>query len=92
MTFEWDEAKNLSNQKKHGLSFEIAQEAFRDPLALLQPDPGFHDEDRWRIIGKVKNATIALVVFVVRGKDADVYRLISARRVTSHERKKYEDG
>ena len=92
MTFEWDEAKNLSNQKKHGLSFEIAKEVFFDPLAFLQPDPGIHDEDRWQVIGKVKGTTIALVIFVVRGKSADIYRLISARRVTSHERKKYDEG
>jgi uncharacterized protein len=92
MTFEWDQAKNLSNQKKHGLSFDIAKEVFFDPLAFLQPDPGTHDEDRWRIIGKIKNTTVALVVFVVRGRNADTYRLISARRVTSHERKYYEEG
>jgi len=78
MTFEWDEVKNLRNRRKHGLSFEIAREVFFDPLALLQRDPGSHEEDRWRIIGKVGNTTVALVVFVVRGSDTEVYRLISA--------------
>jgi hypothetical protein len=28
--FEWDEAKNASNQRKHGVSFEEAQSAFAD--------------------------------------------------------------
>ncbi len=92
MDFDWDEAKNHTNLKKHGLSFEIAQRVFWDPLALLQPDPGIHEEDRWRIIGRVNDTTIILVVFVVRGRGVDTCRLISARRVTSHERRKYEDG
>ena len=26
MTFEWDEKKNISNQRKHGVSFEEAQD------------------------------------------------------------------
>ncbi len=31
--FEWDEAKNLSNQCKHdGVSFEDARQVFQDPL------------------------------------------------------------
>jgi uncharacterized protein len=29
---EWDEAKNVSNQRKHGVSFEAASEVFEDPL------------------------------------------------------------
>lgn len=32
--FEWDDAKNLSNQKKHGLSFETAVNAFFDEHCL----------------------------------------------------------
>jgi uncharacterized DUF497 family protein len=47
-------------------------------LERLQPDPGLHDEDRWQIVDKVKNTTIAPMVFAVRGTDADAYRLISA--------------
>jgi len=32
LQFEWDEAKNLSNRRKHGVSFEEAIAVFRDPL------------------------------------------------------------
>jgi uncharacterized DUF497 family protein len=92
MNFEWDEIKNRANQRKHGLTFEVAQEVFSDPLALVLPDPGFHDEIRWRIIGKVRDLTIILVVFVERGDEGEHYRLISARRVTSYEKRKYEEG
>lgn len=92
MIFEWDESKNRTNQKKHGLSFETARKVFTDPLAFIRPDPGVHVEDRWQIIGKVNDSVIALVVYVVRDEDTEVYRLISARRVTTHERKEYEEG
>jgi uncharacterized DUF497 family protein len=27
-TFEWDDAKNLSNERKHGIRFELAVLAF----------------------------------------------------------------
>ncbi len=31
---EWDEAKDLSNQRKHGVSFEEASKVFYDPLHI----------------------------------------------------------
>lgn len=92
MLFEWDEKKNSTNQRKHGLSFDIAQAVFSDPLAVIRLDPGTHREERWQIIGKVHNTLIALVVYIVRDEESEIYRLISARRVTAHERKAYEAG
>lgn len=44
--FEWDEAKNLSNQKKHGISFEDAARVFGDPLMVLFPDGEIDGEER----------------------------------------------
>ena len=32
--FEWDEAKNESNQRKHGVSFEEAKSVFYDSDAI----------------------------------------------------------
>jgi uncharacterized DUF497 family protein len=37
-TFEWDEAKNLENQEKHGVSFEAAQYAFLDENRVIAED------------------------------------------------------
>ena len=34
--FAWDQQKNSSNQRKHGLSFEAAPRVFLDPLCLRQ--------------------------------------------------------
>jgi uncharacterized DUF497 family protein len=38
LQFEWDEAKNLSNRRKHGVSFEEASAVFRDPLYVSVQD------------------------------------------------------
>jgi uncharacterized DUF497 family protein len=43
-----------------------------------------------RIIGESMVVRILLVVFAER--DRDVLRLISARRATRHERRRYEEG
>jgi uncharacterized protein len=32
--FEWDEAKNAANQRKHGISFEEAKSVFYDSDAI----------------------------------------------------------
>ena len=34
MEFEWDEAKNLENLRKHDIRFETAQLVFADPFAV----------------------------------------------------------
>ena len=39
LRFEWDEAKNAENQRKHGVSFEEAESVFYDERALLIEDP-----------------------------------------------------
>ena len=36
--FEWDRAKDLENQKKHGISFTMAQLAFADPFRVIAED------------------------------------------------------
>lgn len=47
MRFEWNEAKNLSNQKKHGIGFEAASRVFADPNLLLRKDRVVEGEQRW---------------------------------------------
>ena len=48
--FEWDEAKNLANQRKHGVSFEDASEIFRDPLFVSLKDRIEDGEQRWQTL------------------------------------------
>ncbi len=89
--FEWDELKNKSNQKKHGLWFEEARQVFEDPLALRYYDPTHSDdEDRFLLLGQSEPNRILLVVFCERRGSA--IRIISARKATKKERKTYEKG
>ena len=88
MRCEWDAAKADRNARKHGVRFEEAATVFSDPLALIIEDES-HPENA-RIIGESLAARILLVVFIER--DRDVVRLISARRATRHERRRYEEG
>ena len=39
LDFEWDERKNDSNRRKHGVSFEEAEEVFVDPDGVQFDDP-----------------------------------------------------
>ena len=38
VVFEWDPAKDLENQVKHGVSFYEAQHAFEDPKRVIAED------------------------------------------------------
>jgi uncharacterized DUF497 family protein len=83
----WDLDKADRNARKHGVTFEEAATVFADPLALFIEDES-HPENA-RIIGESLAARVLLVVFVER--DRGVVRLISARRATRHERRRYEE-
>ena len=87
--FEWDSSKALDNVTKHRVSFERAREVFFDPFLASLEDDFQGGEERQRVIGMTESWKLLYVVYVVR---ADIVRLISARNVTSLERKRYEDG
>ena len=88
----WDPNKAILNERKHSVSFELAQFVFRDPFHLSQPDP--HDsEERWRTLGLVGHV-ILFVVLTLPDEDSGVLvgRIISARKATARERRVYEYG
>jgi uncharacterized DUF497 family protein len=82
---EWDEAKNLANQKKHDVSFEEASELLGSGEEFLEVFDVAHsgDEDRFIAIGPIARGVV-LVVWTQR--DDDVVRIISARWATKRER------
>ena len=94
--FEWDEAKNLSNQRKHdGVSFEEARHVFQDPLHVSVQDRIEGGEQRWQTVGEVQGVVILVVAHTVTQADDDggsveIIRIISARRATPRERRRYE--
>ena len=90
MRFEWDDWKNESNRKKHGISFETATEVFYDPSFLQTEDRIVDGELRWHTIGHVAGFYLLLVVHTLVEDGEEVIRIISAREATVHERGKYE--
>ena len=91
MRFEWDAVKAESNRKKHGVSFDTAVRVFADPFALTEQDRIEDGEYRWRTLGMVDDLTLLLVAHVDREEDGgDVIRIVSARRASGKERKRYE--
>lgn len=65
-TFEWDDAKNAVNIKKHDVAFTDAQRAFFDPKRVILKDVGHSEaEDRFFCIGCVDGG-IMTVRFIYR--------------------------
>jgi uncharacterized DUF497 family protein len=89
LTFEWDEAKNTRNLRKHGISFEEAQSVFFDESALEFPDPDHSDEeDRFLLLGRSFRLRVLVVCHCMRQSES-VIRIVSARKATVKERQVY---
>jgi hypothetical protein len=87
--FEWDAAKAEANRRKHAVTFEEAATAFGDPLAVLLPDPDHSvREQRYLVLGMSNQRRLLVIAFAERPPRT---RLISARRATRKERRKYEE-
>jgi len=86
--FEWDEAKNRANIRKHGFDFRDAWEVFEGPM-LVEPDSGAdYGEDRWIGTGLLRGCVV-LAVFTRTAPGT--IRIISFRRAERYERIKYEE-
>lgn len=88
MRFEWDDAKERSNQTKHGLSFTEAKQLFEGNRDYLEIFDASHSdkEDRFIAIGDIDRG-IAVVVYTERGED--LIRIIGARFATRREQERY---
>lgn len=92
LRFEWDENKNIKNQKKHeGVTFEEAITVFSDINARLIPDPEHsYGEERFILMGMSSNFRILLVCHCERD-DENTIRIISAQKADRSEGKQYEE-
>lgn len=87
MIFEWDQAKNRSNIRKHGFDFADAEEMFRG-LVIIRPDMDEdYGEERWLGIGMIRGR-IAFASFAER--PLETIRIISLRKASHEERKQYQ--
>ena len=87
MRFEWDEEKNETNLRKHGLDFADAWEIFTRPMLVGLDDREEYGEDRWIGIGLIKSRPV-VVLYTERGEDT--IRIISLRKALNYERNQYE--
>jgi len=93
--FEWDREKAASNLRKHRVSFETAKKVFDDPLLLCAQDRVEGGEQRWQTLGMADGFSLLFVAHTiwednVDGHPIEVIRIISARRATKTERRRYE--
>lgn len=87
MDFEWDDAKELANRRKHGVDFRTAARIFLDPYVIEFDDRDAAGELRFNAIGLV-DGRMLFVTYTTRG---DVVRIISARGAEPHEKRKYHE-
>jgi len=94
MLFEWDNHKAALNELKHGVSFELAQSVFDDPLHLSVLELKNVHEERWVTLGLAADSKTLVVVHTYKsvGHGIEIIRIISARPATKKERKQYEEG
>jgi len=86
--FEWDDAKDLSNQRKHGLSFAEARQLFESGADYLEIFDVEHSEfeDRFIAIGPIDRG---LVVVIYTEREEDRIRIIGARLANKREQALY---
>ncbi|MEN6336383.1 MAG: BrnT family toxin [Phycisphaerales bacterium] len=87
--FSWDEHKAAQNARKHGVSFEEAVTVFSDENATEFFDPDHSaGEDRFLMLGISSRLRLLVVHYVVRDTGKQI-RIISARKPTKNESKRY---
>ena len=87
MKLVWDRHKNASNIKKHGMDFADTAQVFNSPMLIGLDERKMYGEDRWIGVGLMDNR---VVVIIFTEPDEDTIRVISFRKATTDERKKYE--
>lgn len=90
MQWQWDDAKNVANTEKHGVSFEEALQVFTDSDGIEKEDL-LHSttlEQRFWRTGRVKSGRIITVVYSLQRA---TIRLISAQE-RRRERREYEQA
>jgi len=89
LVFTWDDTKNISNERKHGVSFEEAQTVFFDENAVEFDDPDHSiNEERFILLGLDQSLKALVVCHCYRNNESEI-RIISARKATKKEQTVY---
>jgi hypothetical protein len=87
MDFECDAAKAAANLRKHNVDFPKATRVFLDPNVYEMEDEFVRFEWRSRAVGMVDDSMIT-VIYTMR---ENTIRIISARKASPHEKRKYHE-
>ena len=85
MKFEWDEAKQRTNIQKHGIDFADVPAMFKGDVFTIQDERFDYGETRYITFGILKFR----VIVVAHTDKNGVIRIISARKATKNEEKRY---
>jgi len=86
MVFEWDEEKRQRNLRTHGLDFADAPKVFMGAVHTFEDNRFRYDEHRFVGVGLLEDL---LVVIAFTEPQHDVIRVISMRKATKNEERKY---
>lgn len=87
MNFTWDEAKNESNIRKHGLDFADVHQVFDGPILEKLDDRFDYGEERWIAVGLLRGTLCVVVIYAEPRKGT--MRIISFRKGDRYEREAY---
>ncbi len=90
LRFEWDPNQARSNQLKHRVTFEEAATVFADIFSVTVSDPDHSDyEEHYITVGLSQRRRLLIVAHTEHNGHI---RIISARELTSREKRAYEQG
>ena len=85
MRFVWDEKKQLSNIRKHGIDFADVPAIFELDTVTVIDDRFEYGEIRYQTLGLLT----ARVIMVVHTESETIIRIISARKANKYEEETY---
>ncbi len=88
MRFEWNENKCLINLKRHGIDFADVWRVFESERVIFLDDRFDYNELRFVTIGVLRER----IVTVVYTENDEITRIISVRKATKNEQRKYREG
>jgi uncharacterized DUF497 family protein len=85
VTVEWDHAKDLANQRKHGVSFEEANELFSSGVDYLEILDDAHSgaEDHFIALGPIRRGLILIIWTERHTRKPSASSVLVGRRKTS---------
>ena len=86
MKFEWDENKRLINSQRHGFDFVGVETVFENVRYTILDNRFDYGETRFVTFGFLRGRVVTVVHTAT---DNDVIRIISVRKATKNEQRKF---